>query len=167
MVNLPFAGLVRHVEAMMGVFHHRGVPLFRLQQTASDRERVDKLTRARGFEQSGLAGVSSARQLAKNFTPCAFTALLLDLPAGRAASFTKLLGRTLVTYRNEQRLDTWGERGARPVRYAFTFRDGKRFVPVVVRCKRVDEAVALLQRSWADAVAAFEAGPDRCYLVLS
>ncbi len=46
----------------------------------------------------------------------------IDVPANAFAF--KLLGRTLVIYRNEARKNTWGTEGARPVRYAFTFRDG-------------------------------------------
>lgn len=36
-------GIPRHVEAMMGVFDHRGVPLFRLKQTPDDSERIGEL----------------------------------------------------------------------------------------------------------------------------
>lgn len=46
----------------------------------------------------------------------------IDVPANAFAF--KLLGKTLVIYRNEARKNTWGTEGARPVRYAFTFRDG-------------------------------------------
>jgi hypothetical protein len=34
----------RHIEAMMGVAMHQGVPLFRLKQSAADRERIDKVS---------------------------------------------------------------------------------------------------------------------------
>jgi hypothetical protein len=52
--------------------------------------------------------------------------LEVEIPASSFAF--KLLGKTLVTYRNEARLDTWGKKGAKPVRYAFTFHDGNKRV---------------------------------------
>ena len=40
----------------------------------------------------------------------------------------KLLGSTLVVYRNEQRKDTWGAGGAKPVRHELTMGDGSKRV---------------------------------------
>ena len=79
----------------------------------------------------------------------------VEVPANSFAF--KLLGRTLVIYRNDARRNTWGADGARPVRYAFTFRDGKQRVvegPGVdadlaraVRDGRVEQVVVALAPS--------------------
>lgn len=37
-------GIPRHIEGMMGVVDHRGIPVFRLKQTAADSERVGEIT---------------------------------------------------------------------------------------------------------------------------
>jgi hypothetical protein len=51
--------IARHVEAMMGVAFVGGVPLFRLKQTAADREHVERLSGGNfylGLDGSGLRG---------------------------------------------------------------------------------------------------------------
>jgi len=52
----------------------------------------------------------------------------LDVEVPENSFAFKLLGRTLVIYRNDARLDTWGDKGAKPVRYDFSFRDGNKRV---------------------------------------